>query len=107
MSDRKSLLSVLYDISEDLSTEDCRGLSFLADMSTTALTHCCCKLHGRVGALGLLEKMRDRGVYSNADLGPLAALLREVGRYDLAARCSAAPALPVPLKRQVSGQLLG
>lgn len=88
MSEAKANKGVIHDIAQDLSTEDCSGLSFLSDLSNAAITHCCCQLHGRAGALGLLVKMEEKGVYSVSDMSPLASLLREVGRHDLASRVS-------------------
>lgn len=107
MSRNRTYKRVINGIAQDLSSEDCNGLSFLADLSATAITHCCCKMHGRAGAIGLLEKMEEKGVYSPSDVSPLASLLREVGRNDLAKDCEQllSPSPPSP-NRQLSGEKL-
>lgn len=86
---RKVYLKLIHNLAQDLSSEDCKGLSFLTDLSSAAaITHCCCMTHGKASALGLLQKMEEKGVYGPSDLNTLASLLREVGRHDLAAQCT-------------------
>ena len=112
MSGDKNYKKFMLGLAQDLSSEDCNGLSFLADLPSSPFPQCCCMTHGRAGAIGVLERMQDKALFSPADLNPLASLLKEVGRFDLASRCDQllvttpppSPSPPLGIDRRSSGK---
>lgn len=102
----RSYLSLIHEISQELTTEDSKGLSFLAGVSNAAISragghiHCCCVCMSGAGghALDLLKLLQEMGVYSQFNMDPLVSLLQDVGRLDLASKCEQlmppSPSLP-------------
>ena len=113
----------IYEIAQELSTENASDISFLSAISSSAQQDGCCCNHDHhhqyhrhasnsSPQLTLLQLMESRGVYSENDLEPLTALLREIGRHDLASKCGNLPAagevdkdLSKPGKRVMAQQL--
>lgn len=78
-------LSLIVELSQELRSEEVKGLAFLAGVPPSRYQpKCCC---GGNGALALLEELQERSMYCHGNMGPLAAILGEIGRYDLASKC--------------------
>ena len=101
-SPNKSYLSLIVELSQELSSEEAKGVAFLCQVSPSRYKpKCCC---GGNGALELLEILQEKEVFSHGNMDPLASLLEEVGRHDLASKCRQLPA-PLPqLCTQDSGR---
>lgn len=89
---RISFRSLIMDISLELTSENTKGLLFLAGLSSCAPSsgQCengrCCP-HATGSALDSLQRLKEKGVYSETNLQGLVNLLQEVGRHDLASKC--------------------
>jgi len=95
---REGYSSFLFKLSQQLSLEECGDLAFLAGLTklSTCRSHHCCNGSGADATmpcsptLAQLRRLENAEVFSQRDLSTLVELLNEIGRNDLATRCTAA-----------------
>lgn len=92
----------LLRLSEQLTSGECGNLAYIAGVveegageSPVRGRSCCCRCRcNSVPAcspgLALLRRLERVGVFSRGCLGPLANVLEEIGRKDLAKKCESA-----------------
>ena len=98
--DHEDYSSFLFNLSQQLSVEECGDLAFLAGLAkqTVALCpghlHCVCTGHGVDATmpcsptLAQLRRLEKAEVFNQGDLTKLAEILDRIGRKDLATRCT-------------------
>lgn len=91
----QAYLRLIHDIATRLSRDDCKNLLYLSGLSAQSLpssfngcgsSHRCCT--SICGPLDLLTHMQSEGLFSECNLTPLVSLLQDLGRNDLASKCS-------------------